>query len=234
MLALRKLEIDGWDVMLGEGEEEPRVRDVDLAERAGLTRPTNVRTVIAKNRAELEAHGPLCVRTRRVRTQMPGGFAFREADVCETWLNEAQALALVVLLRTDRARELRVSLVRLFVAVRRGLVPAPAPSSVVPISEVHGSRVGDTHARAEVVTWCKLAGLAQGTTLHRVHGALRRQYKVPSVYALSVSVWPTAKAFLEDLALRRVDLPRPAKDEPRPTHLRLVQDTRQVPMPWGR
>lgn len=231
MLALRKLEIDGWDVMLGEGDE-PRIRDVDLAERAGLARPRKVREVIEANRLELEAHGPLSVRPRRVRTQMPGGFAFREVDVFETWLSEPQALALVALLRTEQARALRISLVKVFVAVRHGSIPAPAASSVVPISEVHGSRIGETVGREEVVGWCKMAARSLGVTVHRVHGAIRRQYKVPSVYALSCSVWPTARAFLESLAMGKLYLDPPGR---RPA-LRVLEGGKsraQTSFPWG-
>ena len=209
--------------MLVDGST-PLVRDIDLAERAGLAATRNVRLVIQKNRAELEEHGLLSMRPRRVRIEKRGATCgFEDRDVLEYWLNEDQAVALVALLRTPMARALRVSLVKLFGAMRRGeLVAAPV---AFPIAEVHGSRVGETHARTELMSWCALAALAHGVTLHRIHGALRRQYKVPSAYALSVSVWPTARAFLEALATKRLFLDAPTRARP---VLQLVQGGRQL------
>jgi hypothetical protein len=142
-------------------------------------------------------------------------------------------LKAIVKSETSKAVEITGQVIDVYLAAKDAARPS-APSVVMPMAEVHGTRVGDTHVRGEVVLWCQLAAHAQRVTIHRVHGAIRRQYKIPSVYSLSVSVWPLARVFLEDLAMRRVFLERTAKDVPRPTHLRLVQDTRQIPMPWGR
>lgn len=224
MGAIRKLEVNGWDVVLSH--EEPRVLDLDVARTAGVKVPASIRNVIDRNRDELEAHGTLEVFDYQSKTPA-GGRPGRQY-----LLNEAQALALVALMRTPKARELRVALVRLFVAVRHGLVAAPPAGAppAVPFAEVHGSRVGDTHARRELVSWCVLAATAHGVTIHRIHGALRRQYKVPSAYALSVSVWPTARAFLEDLATKRLYLDAPTRQRP---VLQLVQGgaSRQLGLP---
>lgn len=64
--------------------------------------------VIDRNRDELEAHGTLEVFDYRSKTPA-GGRPGRQY-----LLNEAQALALVALMRTPKTRELRVALVRLF------------------------------------------------------------------------------------------------------------------------
>lgn len=101
-----------------DAEGEPRVRDVDLAQRAGMANARDIRSHIKTHREELEEHGALVVRRQRRRTQMPGGNAFREVEVDEFWLNESQACALVMLLRTPKARELRVAVVRAFMAAR--------------------------------------------------------------------------------------------------------------------
>jgi len=111
------LHIEG--VALERGDDgEFRVRDVDLAERAGMSRPRDVRQLIERNRGELEENGALCVRGAVRRMQMPtGGTAKREVD--EFWLNEAQAYNLVALMRTPLAAKLRPLLARVFVQVRR-------------------------------------------------------------------------------------------------------------------
>ena len=102
---------EGWEV-LAEDALEPRVRDVDLAVRAGLAQPRNIRTTIAANSEEILAHGPFC--TRLVQNGERG----RPSK--EYWLNEGQAIALVSRLETPKAREVRVALVKVFVAWRRG------------------------------------------------------------------------------------------------------------------
>ena len=97
------------------GGDEPRVLDTDLAERLGMERLTNIcARIIEPNCAELEAFGPLC--TCRVQTGGRPGTAY--------YLNEEQALLVASLSRTERAKEVRPMLIRVFVAYRRGqLVP---------------------------------------------------------------------------------------------------------------
>lgn len=123
--ALRNL--DGWEVLV---DGEPRVRDVDLAERAGMAQPRDVRRIIQKRRAVLEAHGALTERARRARSGILEGSGPQERMVSEYWLTEHQAYALVFYLRTPKATELQVAIVRLFVAWRRGELPRAA--SAVP------------------------------------------------------------------------------------------------------
>lgn len=89
----------------------PRVRDVDLAERAGMKAPRQVRELIKRNRAELEAHGALSMRRTVRRISKPnGGEELRE--VKEFWLNRLQAAALVPRMSTPKAMEFRIALVR--------------------------------------------------------------------------------------------------------------------------
>lgn len=225
MGAIRKLEVNGWDLVVGE-DDVPRVRDLDLGERLGFSRPRDFRKLVERLVRDGILNDIDC-RATVARAKM--GHGWRE--VTEYHLTERGALKAIVKSETVKAVEITGQVIDVYLAAREASRPAVGPSVVVPIAEVHGTRVGDTHARAEVVTWCQLAALSQGTTLHRVHGALRRQYKVPSVYALSVSVWPTARVFLEDLAMRRVDLQRKAVTGS--THLRLVQPSPQMPLPWG-
>lgn len=101
-----------------DAEGEPRVRDIDLAERAGMAQPRNVRALIRANMEELQEHGRIVERTRRVRSGSLAGSGAQEREVAEFWLNESQACALVMLLRTPKARELRVAVVRAFMAAR--------------------------------------------------------------------------------------------------------------------
>lgn len=211
MGAIRKLEVNGWDLVVGE-DDVPRVRDLDLGKRLGYERPRKFRELVERLRRDGILNDIDC-RPTVGRQLVPASGSFR--DVTEYHLTERGALKAIVKSETPKAVEITGQVIDVYLAAREA--SRPAPSVVVPMSEVHGTRVGDTYARAEVAKWCRLAALEQGTTIHRVHGALRRQYKVPSVYALAVSVWPTARRFLEDLAGNQ---------------LRLAH-SRQMPLPWG-
>jgi len=109
------------------GDGEPRVRDVDLAERLGYERPRDVRQLVARNRGELERYGAICERGAVQRSQTPTGGA-REVEVTECWLNEGQALLVCTLSRTDRAADVREEVIRVFMAARRGQLPQQVPA----------------------------------------------------------------------------------------------------------
>jgi hypothetical protein len=109
--------VDGWT--LDVTADEPRIRDVDLAEHAGLKQPRDIRRVIERCREELEEFGPLDMRVHCARTLMPRG-GYQEREVTEFWLNEHQATTVLLQLRTLPARRLRAAVVKVFVAYRCG------------------------------------------------------------------------------------------------------------------
>lgn len=130
---------EGWS--LDADAAEPRARDVDIAQRAGLAQPRDIRQTIEKNWDELTAHGEIGVCA--LQPQTSGG-----RPATEYWLNEAQSVALVSLMRTPAARALRIILVRLFVAYRRGQF-APAPLSTQASAPIQ-ARIGDKALSAPV------------------------------------------------------------------------------------
>lgn len=113
---------------------KPRVLDTDLAAALGLLNPRKIRTdIIEANRAELEGFGPLW--SERLQTGGRPGKAF--------YLNEEQALLVAMFSRTERAKEVRAALVRVFAAWRKGLkFPQswPQHGTVVPSSGFHTDR----------------------------------------------------------------------------------------------
>ncbi|MDQ0317763.1 hypothetical protein [Amorphus orientalis] len=98
---------------VAEVEGEPRIRDLDLADRLQWSRPREIRTLIARNLAELELHGGICCTTQQNtgRRGRPGK---------SYYLNEGQALVIAALSRTDRAAQIRKAIVDVFIAYRRG------------------------------------------------------------------------------------------------------------------
>ena len=96
-------------------DDEPRVLDTDLAAALGMAQPLNIRATIERNREELECFGPI----HTVREMVLVGSGARRA-VSAFYLNEEQALTLCAMGRTQRAKEVRGMLIKVFVAYRRG------------------------------------------------------------------------------------------------------------------
>lgn len=189
--------IDGWQVERVDGEE-PRVRDLEIAERAGMKDPHKVRTRIEQNWDELAAHGEIRVSARRAETSggRPG---------VEYWLTEDQAVALVALLRTPQARALRVALVKLFGALRRGeLVQQTAR---LPLELASGPCIGDVPAaKREVSQRCAMVAKALRVHVNRVHGDVRVRFRTPGVHKLSIYALEQLRNHLDDLGLGKEHL----------------------------
>jgi hypothetical protein len=91
---------------------EPRVRDLDVAERLGMADPHKIRPLIEANKTELESYGVISAqRAENTGRGRPG---------TEYWLNEAQALLLCTFSRTEKAAAVRRALIETFMAFRRG------------------------------------------------------------------------------------------------------------------
>lgn len=211
--------VNGWDLIIDD--DEPRVRDIDIAEHAGLARPRDIRKVIERNREELEAHGKLVVRATKARINNVPGLR----EVSEYMLNEAQTIAISARLETSQAMQVRIEIIKTTMMWRRS-VKKPTPANIgLDIS--HGPRIGEeTLLRARMKTLCKRAAVLRGKTIQSVHGVIRAEYMVPSVYQVSVLAWPHVERLLEAIMDGRLLIPT-AKRRP----LRLVaRDPRQKEM----
>lgn len=113
-------------IQLVETHGEPTVRDVDLGARLGMKRPTNIRRVIERNRAEVEAYG--LVHAASAPYESGKG---RVEIITEYHLTEEQALCVCQLSRAPNAPAVRRMLIEVFTAYRRGhLVPELDRSAV--------------------------------------------------------------------------------------------------------
>lgn len=109
-----------FDLALRFVDEEPRVLDTDLAAALGMVDLHKVRPLIRANLSELQDLGAGGLSARQAEST--GG---RPASVYH--LNEEQALLICMLSRTDRAKQVRAEVIRVFTAWRRGqLAPAVA------------------------------------------------------------------------------------------------------------
>ncbi|WP_324132347.1 hypothetical protein [Bosea sp. (in: a-proteobacteria)] len=94
--------------------------DTDLAAALGMARRTNVRAVIEANREELEVFGGLLAAQAN-----PGTAGGRPGTAYH--LNEEQALLICMLSRTERAKQVRAEVIRVFTAWRRGQIATVRP-----------------------------------------------------------------------------------------------------------
>lgn len=102
-------------------DADPRIKDVRIGQRLGMSRPTDIRRVIKANQIELERYGLV----RAVRAPIVSGKG-RVTDTYEYYLNEAQTLLLCMLSRTARAAEVRQEVITVYMDYRRGQQVDPA------------------------------------------------------------------------------------------------------------
>lgn len=122
--------------------DEPRVRDLKLAEGLGFDRPSNVRNVIRRHAEELRAHGLVL----QIEAPIVSGKG-RVQNVSEYWLNEPQALLICMFARTPAAAEVRRQVVAVFLAWRRGELTAASSVRGDPLAH----RLDDLCARLEAL-----------------------------------------------------------------------------------
>jgi hypothetical protein len=114
MLELTVADLDAVD-------GEPRIFDLVLADRLGFTRPRTIRQLIERSMAELESFGLIAARCS----------AYRNRQFTEYWLNEPQALLVCLFSRTEKAAEVRRTVIAVFSAWRRGqLAPTRQPTDL--------------------------------------------------------------------------------------------------------
>ncbi len=111
--------VQGWSVATsGFDDDEPRIRDLELAERLGYERPRKIRDLIRRLVNDGKLNG---VEVRPTVGQTPG----RPTE--EHWLTEAQALKVVAKSDTEKADALLDEVIKVFVLARRGLLPNQIP-----------------------------------------------------------------------------------------------------------
>lgn len=107
---------------------EPRIRDLKLAEKLGMTDAHAIRRIIERNRAELEGYGEVSATVAETTAGLSDAASEnrkRGRPGREYWLNEGQALVICALSRTPAAAAVRRQIIDLFMAYRRGAFSEP-------------------------------------------------------------------------------------------------------------
>ena len=101
------------DISLTEIDGEPRAHDLDIAQRLGFDQPRDIRKLIARHIDELRQFG-VCATVAQTSGAKGG------SPSQEYWLNEEQALYIASVSQAPKAHDVRVMLIKVFVAWRRG------------------------------------------------------------------------------------------------------------------
>jgi hypothetical protein len=128
--ARQTVSVGSWRLsVFADDKDEPKIRDVDLAERLGYQRRRNIRDLIRRLIAESKLRD-VHVRRTVQRTQMPGKGGVRQTDIEEFWLTEAQALFVIAKSETPEATALLQEVIEVFRLAIRGLLTPERVSSV--------------------------------------------------------------------------------------------------------
>lgn len=171
--------VNGWELAVmageGEGEQELRVRDIDLGERLGFDRPRDVRKLIERY-AKTGEITPLSNRATVARFDSAGN-SRGSIEVTEYWLDEADALFVIAKSDTTKANALTREMIRVYMLARRGLLPGQAgiPNELIAalaqIAETQKQQRDEVAAIAH-----RLATLEScGGTISRIQDASIRQ-----------------------------------------------------------
>lgn len=194
--------VEGLVVRRAE-DGEPLVRDLELAERAGLAVPRDIRRTIedaikdgdiAFSSEFQEVGGAHDLNPARIyaiesSVPMPNGRGHRK--VTEYWLTEEAAYLVVARLRTAKASELRRAIVRVFMMLRRGELPS-APTLAHPVVEQLLTETSnaapiskDPVAKSELQWQAKRVARARGYSIPKIYGFIRKTQNVNSPFAIS-------------------------------------------------
>lgn len=121
--------VNGWDLVKGDGKEEPRIRDLDLAVRLKYSEPRLIRKLIKRLIDDGFLSG-IDVRSTVERTSMPRG-GVRETTVQEYYLTEAESLLVISKSETSVATAIMQEVIDVYVALRRGLISGASPDQIV-------------------------------------------------------------------------------------------------------
>ncbi len=202
------LHIEGFDFAADTTEDEPRVLDVQLAEKAGLSRPTNIRqiikTAIADGFLREGEHFRVC--TPAVQTPKGG------RPTVSYELTETGALKLVTRMNTPAAHAMVDVMVRVYrQAIRMLHAPPSAPAPALPFDEAVNRYCSAAVRISEhpvlfrqVRDKIRCAAIISKVSRQRIAGRVRRVFRTTSEYAILVANVDLVFSLLDEVISGRV------------------------------
>lgn len=116
-----------WSLSQFADNDEPRIRDIDLAERLGFERPRAIRQIIERH-AEAGNISPFHRHTVERWNAGRKGAQVREREVTEYWLTLEEALFITTQSETKNAVRITKVMIAVFAAIMRGQLEVSAKS----------------------------------------------------------------------------------------------------------
>jgi len=186
---LKRIEVfSGWNLGFVPDDDEPRVRDTDLAERLGFERPRDIRKLIDRIASDEKMSGfGICATV----AQKTGG---RGRPAQEYWLTEAQALLVAAKSETAKSAGILAEMIRVYMAWRRGqFQPIAAPVQLVANSATIKSN--DQFCR-ECHSYIKRLAEVNEWSFQKAHGRLRSQFGIVSYLRIAIDNYRLVREWL--------------------------------------
>lgn len=211
------LQVEGLEFHADTRDDEPRVLDIEIGKRAGMARPTNIRTTIKACLVSgfLEASE---VRTAGVQTTERGG-----RPGTAYWLTEAGALKLITKLETPEAHAMVGQIIRVYRVAIRLLNAPPPPPMLPPATQGFLAQLAACRTVGENVCWrqevkCLIGSAAdkRKTSWAGAHGQLRKHLGVPGYLRIPASLLDETRNYLRQLMIDALAYGGPPPDQGTP------------------
>lgn len=202
-------------MMAESADDEPRVRDEEVAKRLGYARPRKFRDLLRELHKDGELPGVL-VRPELGRASMPRG-GERSTLVDVFYLTEANVVVATMRARTENARAFRQAFAAIVVKARRELrsLPVSGEAYRVDVALLNGPRICDDAGRkASMQRIIKETARIRGWKTGALVASLRRVLKVPSPYYCSLLLAPIMERMCDEYT-RGID-PEPPPSAAKP------------------
>lgn len=208
-----RVDVEGHTFYANQGTEEPRIRDVELGEWLGYSRPRNLRRLVKQFAENGDLPGILKrSATERFRTRHGGE---RPATVEEFYLTEEEALFIAAKSDTARGSIVLKELIRGYTAAKAQLrAPTPAVPHFV-VDRIEGTpqvsailncgRFGDEpRMRDSLKRAIRSAARGAAISNQKVQGHLRHTFKAVSAYGISLICHDAVMNILGQIEHRKI------------------------------
>lgn len=162
---------------------EPRVHDLELAERLGFERPRKIRDIIQRNHDKLLKFG-VCPAVGRTAGELGG------RPSIEFYLNQKQAIFICMKSETERAFDVQIEIVRVFDAYLNDAPPAPSTAEEL----IHSAQEAEIKHLVWLLGHCyHMSNCGEWAAF----ALIRETFGVQNAYRLPARHYPEALALLQ-------------------------------------
>ncbi len=168
---MNEITINNWTLHQERAEQEPLVRDLDIAAKLGYSRPGSIRLLI-KRLIDAGQLGEVC--NTVLQTSTKGG---RPSSAY--YLSEAQALKVIARSETAIASKILDEVIAVYLAYRKGLLPSAPREEDTALTLIREQLAANTRALELLASTLKLL-LSKEATAPQPLAFVEAPYSLPS------------------------------------------------------